>query len=137
MEAEIVFVGRLTTEDDKQSTATPQEIEHVLETTMDKLVKLGFTDPAVSGSCESGEIRISVVVTDAELVDRQSLWDTPRTAAFLGIPPATMGQWAYLGKGPRFVKVGKHRRYRPADVEKWLSAHEQGPCTCHQPEPPT
>jgi len=54
------------------------------------------------------------------------LWDTPTTAAFLLIPPATLSQWAYRGVGPSFLKVGRHRRYRPADVNAWLEANRRG-----------
>ncbi len=38
----------------------------------------------------------------------------------------TLDQWAYLGKGPAFVKVGRHRRYRTEDVERWLEANRRG-----------
>ncbi|MGW2566901.1 helix-turn-helix transcriptional regulator [Streptomyces sp. NPDC001537] len=41
-------------------------------------------------------------------------------ADFLGLPIATLAQWRYLGKGPRSIKVGRHVRYRWADVERWL-----------------
>ncbi|MER7459212.1 helix-turn-helix domain-containing protein [Micromonospora sp. NPDC126480] len=41
-------------------------------------------------------------------------------ADYLGVPVATLDQWSYRGTGPRFSKVGRHRRYRWADVEKWL-----------------
>ncbi|MGI9051049.1 MAG: helix-turn-helix transcriptional regulator [Ilumatobacteraceae bacterium] len=42
---------------------------------------------------------------------------------WLNLPSArTLDQWAYQGLGPRFVKVGRHRRYRPADVLAWLEA---------------
>lgn len=37
-----------------------------------------------------------------------------------GIPVRTLGQWRYLGKGPRWIKVGRHVRYRWSDVEAWL-----------------
>lgn len=41
-------------------------------------------------------------------------------AAYLGVPPRTLDQWAYLGRGPRYSRVGRHRRYRWSDVEKYL-----------------
>ncbi|MGD9987141.1 helix-turn-helix transcriptional regulator [Pseudonocardia sp.] len=47
-------------------------------------------------------------------------------AELLGVPEATVYQWRSKGYGPRGLRVGKHVRYRPADVEKWLTslAHE-------------
>lgn len=41
----------------------------------------------------------------------------------LNIPPRTLDQWAYLGKGPAFVKVGRHRRYLEADVLEYINAN--------------
>jgi excisionase family DNA binding protein len=51
------------------------------------------------------------------------LWDDERTGAFLGVPVGTLANWRYQGKGPRFVKVGRHVRYRRSDVEAWLELH--------------
>jgi excisionase family DNA binding protein len=41
-------------------------------------------------------------------------------AEFLGVPVATLYRWRYEGEGPRAVRVGRHLRYRPAEVEAWL-----------------
>jgi hypothetical protein len=50
----------------------------------------------------------------------------PRQVAdHLGIPLRTLGQWRYLGTGPKFLKVGRHVRYRWVDVEKWLAAQSR------------
>jgi excisionase family DNA binding protein len=49
------------------------------------------------------------------------LWDDEITGAFLGgVPVGTLANWRYQGRGPRFVKVGRHVRYRRSDVEAWL-----------------
>jgi excisionase family DNA binding protein len=45
----------------------------------------------------------------------------------LGIPRATINQWRYWHKGPAFIKVGKHVRYRRGDVAAWLEAHRTDP----------
>lgn len=52
--------------------------------------------------------------------DTRALASSAEVASYLGVPPRTLDQWAYRGVGPRFSKVGRHRRYRWADVEKWL-----------------
>lgn len=41
-------------------------------------------------------------------------------AAFLKVPPATLHRWRWAGDGPPALKVGKHLRYREADVLRWL-----------------
>ena len=41
-------------------------------------------------------------------------------AEWLDVPIATLYQWRLYGSGPRASKVGRHLRYRVADVERWL-----------------
>ena len=43
-------------------------------------------------------------------------------AEYLGVPPRTLDNWAYWGTGPRYAKIGRHRRYRWDDVETYVSA---------------
>jgi excisionase family DNA binding protein len=38
-------------------------------------------------------------------------------AAFLAVPVATVYRWNSEGTGPRRVRVGKHVRFRRADVD--------------------
>ena len=47
-------------------------------------------------------------------------------AGYLHIPIGTIYGWNYRGVGPRKYKVGKHVRYRLADVEAWLERHSDG-----------
>jgi excisionase family DNA binding protein len=44
-------------------------------------------------------------------------------AEMLGVPVATLYQWRYHGTGPRGIRVGRHVRYRAADVDAWLDDH--------------
>jgi excisionase family DNA binding protein len=48
------------------------------------------------------------------------LWGTKELAEYLGIPVQTIYQWRTKGYGPPGIRVGKHVRYRPEDVDKWL-----------------
>jgi excisionase family DNA binding protein len=41
-------------------------------------------------------------------------------AEMASVPVATIYRWNYAGGGPKTIKVGRHVRYRPTDVEKWL-----------------
>jgi predicted DNA-binding transcriptional regulator AlpA len=34
---------------------------------------------------------------------------------------AALAQWRYLGKGPKFIKLGRSVRYRASDVDAWLN----------------
>ena len=54
------------------------------------------------------------------------LLDTSTLSAMTGIPERTFDQYAYQGKLPAFIKLGRHRRYRPEDVEAWLAANRHG-----------
>jgi len=43
-------------------------------------------------------------------------------AVRLKLPVRTLAQWASLGKGPRFAKIGKFARYKLTDVVQWEDA---------------
>lgn len=43
-----------------------------------------------------------------------------------GVPLATVRKWRHERTGPPAVKVGRHVRYRLADVEAWEAAHQDG-----------
>lgn len=53
----------------------------------------------------------------------ENLMTPTEVATVLGIPERTLGQWAWLKTGPEFVKVGRHRRYRPEAITAYLEAH--------------
>ncbi len=50
------------------------------------------------------------------------LWSLQELAEFLGLPTQSIYQMNWKGTGPRSFKVGRHRRYDPADVRQWLEA---------------
>lgn len=50
------------------------------------------------------------------------LLTTADVAAYLQVPVATLYQWRLHGDGPRAAKVGRHLRYRQADVDAWLDS---------------
>ncbi|MEU2251165.1 helix-turn-helix domain-containing protein [Streptomyces sp. NPDC019224] len=47
-------------------------------------------------------------------------------ASYLGVPVKTVYRWNHMGTGPKPCPVGKHVRYRPADVEAWLDQRQAG-----------
>ncbi len=59
--------------------------------------------------------------------DRQPLGEPEQVSAYLGIPEPTLRMWRSRGKGPRYLRVGRHVRYRWTDVEAWLDEQAREP----------
>jgi excisionase family DNA binding protein len=59
-----------------------------------------------------------------ETAMRRLLW-ADEVAALLGVPVKTLYQWRYKGVGPAGVRVGRHLRYRAADVEAWVDGRAE------------
>jgi len=57
------------------------------------------------------------------LIDNQ-LWSINRLAEYLSVPVATVRDWCYKRLIP-FVKVGRHIRFKPSDIEVWLKQRSQ------------
>ena len=53
----------------------------------------------------------------------EKLLTLAEVAEMLGVPVATLYQWRYHGTGPVGIRVGRHVRYRTADVDAWLEEH--------------
>jgi predicted DNA-binding transcriptional regulator AlpA len=43
-----------------------------------------------------------------------------------GVPVSTLYRWNSHRTGPKYIRVGRHVRYRLADVEAWERAREAG-----------
>jgi excisionase family DNA binding protein len=43
-------------------------------------------------------------------------------AQLLQVAVRTLDQWSYKGTGPPAIRLGRHRRYDPADVRAWLES---------------
>jgi excisionase family DNA binding protein len=48
------------------------------------------------------------------------LLTTEEVAEFLGVPVQTIYIWRTKKSGPKSIKVGKHLRFRQADIDAWL-----------------
>jgi hypothetical protein len=44
----------------------------------------------------------------------------------LNVSVASLRRWRLLKRGPAFLKVGSLVRYRPEDLEEWLSSRPTG-----------
>ncbi len=51
----------------------------------------------------------------------QELWTDEQTASALQISKGTLANWrcSRLG-GPAFIRIGRHIRYRPKDIEEYM-----------------
>ncbi|WP_405180759.1 helix-turn-helix domain-containing protein [Nocardia sp. NBC_01377] len=50
----------------------------------------------------------------------EEVWlSTSDVAQRLQIPPKTLAAWASAGRGPRFARMGRYRRYRLSDLLAW------------------
>jgi predicted DNA-binding transcriptional regulator AlpA len=53
---------------------------------------------------------------------RTRLWGTAEVSDYLGISVNTLYQWRTRHYGPPGRRVGRHLRYRPAEVVAWFDA---------------
>ncbi|MFI5526995.1 helix-turn-helix transcriptional regulator [Kitasatospora sp. NPDC051853] len=49
------------------------------------------------------------------------MWTLQELADHLRVPKQTIYQMNWKGTGPTSYKVGRHRRYDPAEVQSWLA----------------
>lgn len=66
------------------------------------------------------ELNQDRVSFESSLALSARLLSTDEVARLLVVPVTTLYTWRYKGTGPRAFKVGKHLRYRLADVLTWL-----------------
>ena len=51
---------------------------------------------------------------------RDRLLGIQELAEFIGVPRQTIYRWRGQGRGPKAAKLGRHLRYRQADIDEWL-----------------
>jgi excisionase family DNA binding protein len=61
------------------------------------------------------------------VLDRDAMLNSDELAEYLRVPVTTLDQWASRGGGPPYHRVGKYRRYAPADVRSWLAEQRRDP----------
>jgi excisionase family DNA binding protein len=44
--------------------------------------------------------------------------------AYLKVSVETLRKWRAQGRGPKAVKLGRHLRYRPEDIDQWIKEQE-------------
>jgi predicted site-specific integrase-resolvase len=51
----------------------------------------------------------------------RNLLTPPEVAEILVVPVRTLADWRYRGLGPPWVRVGRHARYIPEGVERYVA----------------
>jgi excisionase family DNA binding protein len=50
----------------------------------------------------------------------EPLIDVQQLADYLDVPVKTLYAWRYRREGPPAFRVGRHLRYRRADIQRWI-----------------
>lgn len=63
-----------------------------------------------------------MITTTGDASTVEKLLTPQELSEHLGVPTTTLANWRYLHRGPAFVRVGRHVRYRVEDVIAWTKA---------------
>ena len=58
----------------------------------------------------------------AATIEAPAMLNTSDAAAYLGNRKATLETWRTLGRGPRYIKIGRLVRYRACDLEAYIES---------------
>jgi Helix-turn-helix domain len=61
------------------------------------------------------------------MVEDDPLYPAEETARELNVAQTTLATWRCIGRGPRYVKVGRAVYYRRSAICAWLKAQERDP----------
>lgn len=70
-------------------------------------------------TCTSSEKSVSAKQQPSTLLFDNRLMSVEHLSEFLAVPAGTIRDWVFKKKIP-FVKAGRHVRFNPSDVHKWL-----------------
>ena len=85
-------------------------------------MQLGFSGPVDSYTyCMTKYSEFGVPMLQEDKTRRSGLMTLGEVAEYLRVPKATIYAWRSRGEGPSGLKVGRHVRFRPSDVEEWLA----------------
>jgi excisionase family DNA binding protein len=58
------------------------------------------------------------------MTDLPALLTIDEAAVYLRVPVQTLRRWRAQGTGPAAAKIGKHLRYRPDELDRWVKEQE-------------
>nr|WP_297426799.1 helix-turn-helix domain-containing protein [uncultured Actinotalea sp.] len=74
--------------------------------------------------------------TDARPATAPATMTLAELAAFLAVSPQALYDLRSKGRGPRGFRVGRHLRFRAAEIEAWIRAMEEADGRRHAPGGP-
>lgn len=60
----------------------------------------------------------------AQASNYQRLLSVTELAARLHVPVETLYKWRHRGEGPKPIRLGRHLRFDPVDVDRWLETRK-------------
>jgi excisionase family DNA binding protein len=58
--------------------------------------------------------------------ESEQLWTVGEVAYYLRVPVQTLYQWRRKKVGPAAKRCGRHLRYDPSAVRRWVTGNEEG-----------
>jgi excisionase family DNA binding protein len=68
---------------------------------------------------------VAAVKAARQIQSMEKLLSPTDLAQYLDVPRSTIYEWNYKRTGPPAIRIGKHVRYRLADVERWLGTRQK------------
>jgi hypothetical protein len=59
----------------------------------------------------------------------EGYWTSQQTADYLAVPLSTLRYWTWQRTGARSYRIGRCRKYKPADVRAWAERQVSEPTT--------
>ena len=66
------------------------------------------------------------MTTTTDDISTEKLLTPEALSEHLSVPTTTLANWRYLHRGPAYIRVGRHVRYRVEDVNAWTKARRHG-----------
>ncbi|ADH85953.1 helix-turn-helix transcriptional regulator [Desulfurivibrio alkaliphilus] len=66
----------------------------------------------------------TTTLPDSATVTLPQLWDQKQLCAYVKKSEAWAERARWAGEGPKYIKLGRHVRYRVSDVLEWLNQCE-------------
>jgi hypothetical protein len=60
-------------------------------------------------------------------MDISPYMDEERAAGYLGIAQRTLGNWRFVGRGPKYIRLGRRILYHRQHLDDWALSYAQHP----------
>ena len=73
---------------------------------------------------------MELTTTMRDTTSGSALLTPAEVSRYLGVPAGTLANWRYQERGPAFLRVGRHVRYRSEDIDSWVQSQLADASTC-------